>query len=183
LFFGAYIDKQNAAEKSEVNVRILKNLLDALAETPLLRHITIFQGGKAYGSDLGPYKTTAREDDPRMMSPNYYYDQEDLLRTRQKGSKWNFTVLRPGGAICGPSLGSPLNLISVIGIRNDLSRDGLATSLSPVPRRHIERCTRSHPPTCWLAPRCGRARRRLHKTRSSTSPMATLSAGSICGRG
>src|ERR1700728_2797888 len=26
LFFGAYIDKQNAAEKSEVNVRILKNL-------------------------------------------------------------------------------------------------------------------------------------------------------------
>jgi nucleoside-diphosphate-sugar epimerase len=69
LFFGAYIDKQNAAEKSEVNVRILKNLLDVLAEAPLLRHITIFQGGKAYGSDLGPYKTPAREDDPRLMSP------------------------------------------------------------------------------------------------------------------
>src|ERR1700683_5529418 len=108
LFFGAYIDKQNAAEKSEVNVRILKNLLDVMAEAPLLRHITIFQGGKAYGSDLGPYKTPAREDDPRLMSPNYYYDQEDLLRTRQKGRKWSFTVLRPGGAICGPSLGSPL---------------------------------------------------------------------------
>jgi nucleoside-diphosphate-sugar epimerase len=81
LFFGAYIDKQNAAEKSEVNVRILKNVLDVLAEAPLLRHITIFQGGKAYGSDLGPYKTPAREDDPHLMSPNYYYDQEDLLRT------------------------------------------------------------------------------------------------------
>ena len=42
LFFGAYIDKQNAAEKSELNVRILKNLLDVLAKTPLLWHITIF---------------------------------------------------------------------------------------------------------------------------------------------
>src|SRR5258707_8344095 len=114
LFFGAYIDKQNAAEKSEVNVRILKNLLDVLAETPLLRHITIFQGGKAYGSDLGPYKTPAREDDPRLMSPNYYYDQEDLLRTRQKGGKWNFTVLRPGGGICGFSVGNAMNLILVI---------------------------------------------------------------------
>jgi nucleoside-diphosphate-sugar epimerase len=123
LFFGAYIDKQNAAEKSEVNVRILKNLLDVAAEAPLLRHITIFQGGKAYGSDLGPYKTPAREDDPRLMSPNYYYDQEDLLRTRQKGSNWNFTVLRPGGAICGPSLGSPLNLISVIGVYATICRE------------------------------------------------------------
>jgi nucleoside-diphosphate-sugar epimerase len=123
LFFGAYIDKQNAAEKSEVNVRILKNLLDALSEAPLLRHITIFQGGKAYGSDLGPYKTPAREDDPRLMSPNYYYDQEDLLRSRRKGSKWNFTVLRPGGAICGFALGSPLNLISVIGVYATICRE------------------------------------------------------------
>src|ERR1700683_5142168 len=123
LFFGAYIDKQNAAERSEVNVRILKNLLDVLAEAPLLRHITSFQGGKAYGSDLGPYKTPAREDDPRLMPPNFYYDQEDLLRSRQKGSNWNFTILRPGGAICGISLGSPMNLISVIAVYAAISRE------------------------------------------------------------
>src|SRR5258705_3459349 len=114
--------KQIVAEKSEVNVRILRNLLDALAETPLLRHIT-FQGGKAYGSDLGPYKTPAREDDPRLMSHNYYYDQEDLLRNRQKGSTWNFTVLRPGGAICGSSLESPLNLIAVVGVYATICRE------------------------------------------------------------
>jgi nucleoside-diphosphate-sugar epimerase len=117
LFFGAYIEKQNAAEKSAVNVQLLRGLLDVLEESaPSLRHVTIFQGGKAYGSDLGPYKTPAREDDPRLMSPNYYYDQEDLLRARQKGSQWTFTVIRPGGAICGFSLGSPMNLISVIGV-------------------------------------------------------------------
>jgi hypothetical protein len=39
------------------NVRILKNLLDVLAEAPVLRHITVFQGGKAHGSDIGPALT------------------------------------------------------------------------------------------------------------------------------
>jgi nucleoside-diphosphate-sugar epimerase len=124
LFFGAYIDKPTAAEKSEVNVRLLRNLIDVLEEnSPTLRHITIYQGGKAYGSDLGPYKTPAREDDPRLMPPNFYYDQEDLLRNRQKGSKWNFTVLRPGGAICGVLMGGPLNLISVIAVYAAISRE------------------------------------------------------------
>lgn len=95
----------------------MKGILEYLDEqVPSLEHITIFQGGKAYGSDLGPYKTPAREDDPRLMSPNYYYEQEDLLRSRQKGKAWNFTIIRPGGAICGLSVGSAMNLLSVIGV-------------------------------------------------------------------
>lgn len=65
---------------------ILKNLLDAVEETsPSLRHVTFYQGGKAYGADLGPFKTPAREDDLRLMPPNFYYDQEDFLRQRQPG--------------------------------------------------------------------------------------------------
>jgi nucleoside-diphosphate-sugar epimerase len=57
LFFGAYIERPTAAEKKEVNVRLLRNLIDVLEEnSPALRHITIYQGGKSYGSDLGPYK-------------------------------------------------------------------------------------------------------------------------------
>jgi nucleoside-diphosphate-sugar epimerase len=124
LVFGAYIEKPTAAEKTEVNVRLLRNLLDVLEENaPALRHITLYQGGKAYGSDLGPYKTPAREDDPRLMPPNFYYDQEDLLRARQKGNKWNFTVLRPGGAVCGFSLGSPMNLTTVIAVYAAISRE------------------------------------------------------------
>jgi nucleoside-diphosphate-sugar epimerase len=124
VVFGAYIEKPTPAEKAEANVQILRNLLDVLpANAPLLRHITLYQGGKAYGSDLGPYKTPAREDDPRLMPPNYYYAQEDLLRARQKGSTWDFTILRPGGAICGFSLGSPMNLISVIAVYAAISRE------------------------------------------------------------
>jgi nucleoside-diphosphate-sugar epimerase len=124
LFFGAYVDKQDPKEKSSANVALLRGLLDHLRDSaPTLRHVTIFQGGKAYGSDLGPYKTPAREDDPRLMSPNYYYDQEDLLRESQSGQDWNFTVIRPGGAICGFSIGSAMNLISVIGVYAAISRE------------------------------------------------------------
>jgi nucleoside-diphosphate-sugar epimerase len=124
LFFGAYIDKHDPTEKSTANVALLKGLLDYLVDRePQLKHVTIFQGGKAYGSDLGPYKTPAREDDPRLMSPNYYYEQEDLLRDRQKGNDWKFTVIRPGGAICGFSVGSAMNLVSVIGVYAAICRE------------------------------------------------------------
>jgi hypothetical protein len=34
--------------------------------SPALEHVTFYQGGKAYGADLGPFKTPAREDDPRL---------------------------------------------------------------------------------------------------------------------
>jgi nucleoside-diphosphate-sugar epimerase len=87
IVFGAYIEKQTAAEKSAVNVAILRNLLEVVQSTsPSLEHITFYQGGKAYGADLGPFKTPAREDDPRLMPPNFYYDQEDFLRERQQGA-------------------------------------------------------------------------------------------------
>ena len=96
IVFGAYIEKPTATEKSQVNVAILRNLLDVVeATSPLLKHITFYQGGKAYGADLGPFKTPAREDDPRLMPPNFYYDQEDFLRERQQGKQWHWTALRP----------------------------------------------------------------------------------------
>src|ERR1039457_177885 len=123
LVFGAYIEKPTAAEKTSVNVEILRNLLDVLEKTaPTLKHITLYQGGKAYGSDLGPFKTPAREDDPRLMPPNFYYDQEDLLRTRQKGKNWHFTVLRPE-AISGFALGNPMNLTMVIAVYASISKE------------------------------------------------------------
>lgn len=123
LVFGAYIEKPTAAEKTSVNVAILRNLLDALEKTaPALKHVTLYQGGKAYGADLGPFKTPAREDDPRLMPPNFYYDQEDLLRVRQQGQSWHFTVLRPE-AISGFAVGNPMNLIMVIAIYAVISRE------------------------------------------------------------
>ena len=101
VIFGAYVEKATPTERSSVNVALLRNLLDVVEESaPNLQHVTIYQGGKAYGSDLGPFKTPAREDDPRLMPPNFYYDQEDHLRQRQQGKRWTFGILRPE-AVCG----------------------------------------------------------------------------------
>jgi nucleoside-diphosphate-sugar epimerase len=123
IVFGAYIEKATAAERSTVNVAILRNLLDVVEETsPGLRHVTFYQGGKSYGADLGPFKTPAREDDPRLMPPNFYYDQEDLLETRQLGKSWTFTALRPE-AICGFATGNPMNLLTVIAVYAAISKE------------------------------------------------------------
>jgi nucleoside-diphosphate-sugar epimerase len=122
IVFGAYIEKPTAREKSQVNVAILRNLLDVVeAASPGLEHVTFYQGGKAYGADLGPFKTPAREDDPRLMPPNFYYDQEDLLRSRQKGARWHFTALRPE-AVMGFAVGNPMNLLMVIAVYATISK-------------------------------------------------------------
>src|SRR4029077_19676222 len=92
--------ERNTTERSVANVALLRNLMDTVEESPNFRHVTIYQGGKAYGADLGPFKTPAREDDPRLMPPNFYYDQEDHLRQRQQGKGWTFSILRPE-AVCG----------------------------------------------------------------------------------
>ena len=123
LVFGAYIEKPTAHEKSEVNVAILRNLLEVVEESsPEFKHITFYQGGKAYGADLGPFKTPAREDDPRLMPPNFYYDQEDFLREQQRGKMWHFTALRPE-AVIGYGTGNPMNLGMVIAVYAAISRE------------------------------------------------------------
>jgi nucleoside-diphosphate-sugar epimerase len=123
IVFGAYIERPTATERREVNVAILKNLLHVVEKTsPFLRHVTFYQGGKAYGADLGPFKTPARKDDPRLMPPNFYYEQEDLLRERQMGKAWHWTALRPE-ATTGFGLGNPMNLGMSIAVYAAISKE------------------------------------------------------------
>ncbi len=123
VVFAAYVEKDTPTERSAVNVALLRNLIDAVeAASPNLQHVTMYQGGKAYGADLGPFKTPAREDDPRLMPPNFYYDQEDHLRQRQEGKSWTFSILRPE-AVCGYAVGNPMNLTMVIAVYAAISRE------------------------------------------------------------
>jgi len=123
IVFGAYVEKRDPAERTAVNVALVKNLLDVVeASSPSLRHVTLYQGSKAYGADLGPFKTPAREEDPRLMPPNFYYDQEDLLRARQIGKAWHWTVLRPEGTT-GFGLGNPMNVGMSIAIYAVISKE------------------------------------------------------------
>src|SRR3954462_1121964 len=81
LVFAAYTERAIAREASEANVALLRNTLDGLAGAGApLEHVTLYQGGKAYGAHMGFFNTPAKETDPRIIQPNFYYDQEDLLR-------------------------------------------------------------------------------------------------------
>lgn len=79
------------------------------------------QGGKAYGSHLGGFMTPALETDPRHMPPDFYYDQEDLLRAMQQGAGWAWTVFRPT-VVYGLALGNPMN-VTTVGAYAAISRE------------------------------------------------------------
>lgn len=107
----------------KTNLAMLKNVVEVVERaSPDLKHITLMQGTKAYGGHLGPFKMPARETDPRYMGPNFYYDQMDWLAERQQGKGWSWTILRPQ-IVCGIAIGSPLNIVSAIGVLAAISRE------------------------------------------------------------
>jgi nucleoside-diphosphate-sugar epimerase len=123
LVFGAYAERPTTRELSEVNVGLLRNTLDGLAAAGApLEHVTLYQGGKAYGAHMGYFNTPARESDPRIVQPNFYYDQEDLLRQVAAERGFRLTVFRPEGVI-GYATGNPMNLLMVIAVYAVISRE------------------------------------------------------------
>lgn len=108
----------------ETNRRMLENLFEPLtAAAKGLRHVTLFQGTKAYGAHVRPIVVPAREDrDEARDVPNFYWAQEDYLRSRQADATWHFTILRPQ-IIFGISIGAPMNLIPAIGVYAALKRE------------------------------------------------------------
>ena len=97
------------------NVAMLENVLDAVeAAAPHLQHVHLVEGQKWYDVRLKMTRTPTREDDPRHMPPNFYYDQEDLLRARQEGRQWTWSASRPH-FIYDFSPERPRNIVSTIG--------------------------------------------------------------------
>jgi nucleoside-diphosphate-sugar epimerase len=116
VFFAAVTTSPDAALLVSQNVTLLRNLVETIE--PLnrqLKHIHFMQGTKWYGSHLGPFKTPAREDDPRHLPPNFYYDQWDYMVERQKGKSWTYSSARPH-AVSGFAIGNPSNLTMVLAI-------------------------------------------------------------------
>ncbi|WP_293680048.1 SDR family oxidoreductase [uncultured Phenylobacterium sp.] len=108
-------------EEIKANARMLENTLDAL-EGPRLRHVAVLQGAKAYGCHLEPVPIPGKEQAPRHDHPNFYWAQEDLIRERAAASHWSWTVFRPQ-YIVGFSIGSPINILSPIGVYAAICRE------------------------------------------------------------
>ena len=123
IFFAAYQQQASLAQESAVNLALLKNLVEAVESTSSsLQRVVLMQGGKVYGVHLGAYKTPAKETDARHMPPDFYYDQEDYLRSRSQQTDWTWTALRPS-AVCGFAVGNPMNLLTAIAMFAVISKE------------------------------------------------------------
>ncbi|MDB5846404.1 MAG: short-chain dehydrogenase/reductase [Rhodoferax sp.] len=111
-------------DQMQLNLQMLRNVVEPLERAARgLRHISILQGGKAYGIHLDPHiKVPARERWPRHPHANFYWLQEDYLRERQPSSGWYWTVLRPR-LVFGDGLGSNMNPLPAIAVYASLLRE------------------------------------------------------------
>ena len=122
MVYCAYADAPTWEAQRAPNNLLFKAALDLVERAcPHLKHVTLLQGTKAYGSHLGPFKTPAKETDPRVSEGFFYYDQHDLLIERSVIRDWSWTVLRPH-VVIGPAFRSPLNLMAVIGVYASLMK-------------------------------------------------------------
>jgi nucleoside-diphosphate-sugar epimerase len=111
-------------ENVEGNLRMLVNVVSAVERQAgsALRHVHLVEGTKWYGLHLGPYRTPAREDDPRHMPPNFYYDQQDALTAMQAGKDWHWSATRPN-VVCDFAPRRARNLTSIIGVYAAICRE------------------------------------------------------------
>lgn len=123
LLFTAYIPAKSTAEELNANVTMLKNIVEVVEKaSPQLQRVVLVEGLKYYGAHLGPFKTPAKEKDPRHMPPNFYYDQEDFLKEQSANKQWGWSALRPS-SICGLAIGNPMNLLNAIAVYASISKE------------------------------------------------------------
>ncbi len=103
-------------EQIETNATMFRNLMDALLPVARnLRHVTLLQGTKAYGTHIRRMPVPARENRDEFEHPNFYWDQQDLLLARAAAANWSWTILRPV-LIFGEASGGPMDLIPPLGV-------------------------------------------------------------------
>jgi nucleoside-diphosphate-sugar epimerase len=122
VFYAALRPDSSLAKEAEINGAMLRNVLDGLkAAGAKLQRVVHYQGAKVYGVHLGPTAAPFYEDDPRHLSPNFYYTQEDLLRERAAQGEFEWSILRPD-VVVGDIAGNPMNIALVIGAFAALSK-------------------------------------------------------------
>jgi len=115
-FYTILYDTGDDKKNQESNGIIFKRWCDMIFEMcPNLTHINLQTGTKYYGCHLGPFKTPAKEFDPRHKGQNFYYIQEDYLAEvcGKSDGKCTYAVLRPNEVV-GFAPGKPLMIGATI---------------------------------------------------------------------
>jgi nucleoside-diphosphate-sugar epimerase len=156
-------DAAGYASNIAANRDMLVNAVTAVAAASrVLRRVVLVTGTKYYGSHLGPFKTPARESDPRHLPPNYYFDQIDWLTDFQAGKHWDWVELRPQ-TLCGFAPGTPMSLLPAIAVYAAISKElGLPLRFPGKPGAYVSiyqvtESTHFADAALWAAtePRCG----------------------------
>jgi nucleoside-diphosphate-sugar epimerase len=123
VFYSALYWGTSVFDEVGPNLAMLTNLVETVERSSTqFRKVVLLEGAKWYAAHLGPYKTPSREDDPRHMPPNFYYDQQDYLKTQSAGKSWSWSALRPS-SICGFAVGNPMNMATVLAVYAALSKE------------------------------------------------------------
>lgn len=123
VFFAALQPAADFFAEVAPNMAMLVNTIETVERFSKCFHkVVLLEGAKFYGAHLGPYKTPAKENDPRHMPPNFYYNQEDYLKERSEGKAWSWSALRPS-SICGFAVGNPMNMATVIAVYASLCKE------------------------------------------------------------
>ena len=127
VFYAAFQGAPGAAAGYASNIApnrdMLVNAVTAIDRaSPALARVVLVTGTKYYGSHLGPFRTPAREGDPRHAGPNYYFDQIDWLSAFQRGKRWDWVELRPQ-TLCGFAPCTPMSLAPALAVYAAISKE------------------------------------------------------------
>ena len=101
VFYTGHATGIRWVDKVAQDTDLFRNALTVIERSATkLEHVCLLQGSKYYGRHLGPFKTPAKESDPRHFPPNFYYTQEDFLKKLATGKQWTYSLLRPH-IVCG----------------------------------------------------------------------------------
>ena len=187
VFYAAFQPAAGAAagyaENIAPNRAMLVNAVTAIARAaPRLRRVVLVTGTKYYGSHLGPYRTPARESDPRHAGAELLFRPDRLARrlpARQRlgrrGAAAADAVRLCAGHADEPGAGHR-------GLRRDQQGAWAAAAFSGQARRFCRDLSGHRVGALRQGRAVGGERAALRPARPSTSPTAIISAGKTCGR-
>ncbi len=100
IFFCGHATGIRWVDKVPQDTDLFINAMRAIEPVAPLEHVCLLQGSKYYGRHLGPFRTPAKENEPRHFPPNFYYTQEDALKNLAAGKRWTYSLMRPH-IVCG----------------------------------------------------------------------------------
>jgi len=104
-----------SVDHGQINLDMLRNVIEPTTSVAEVTHVSLMQGSKAYGVHLHDVPIPARERMPRDDHPNFYWLQEDYLRSEAERLGFGWTIYRPAG-IFGATAGVAMNNLIPIGV-------------------------------------------------------------------